>query len=323
MSRRATLRLLLLGLLLCWCGVFLRSENTEKSIVRALLLEQTPEQWNVALLYQFPEAAADSSDAAASVQLCAGTGKTLEQALFAAEEHLPQRPSYRLCEYLFLNTGSLRGELSACEPLFCERADLRLATRVLAVTPGCEELLALAEAEERFPEQLLQCAKDTAERAPHLYERGKGLLLPVVQLKEGSITLQKEALLLTETGTFSLTEEETEMARVLLEYGQEHTFTVEETPITIRRSVLGVPAAGDVFTVQLTFQKKPASATPTETQCRKLETLCVETVQRCWDVGADILSLGSVRALRDGRIDTFLTTKNACPAVQADVIFLG
>ena len=151
MSRRATLRLLLLGLLLCWCGVFLRSENTEKSIVRALLLEQTPEQWNVALLYQFPEAAADSSDAAASVQLCAGTGKTLEQALFAAEEHLPQRPSYRLCEYLFLNTGSLRGELSACEPLFCERADLRLATRVLAVTPGCEELLARAEEEERFP----------------------------------------------------------------------------------------------------------------------------------------------------------------------------
>ena len=75
----------------------------------------------MALLYQFPEAAADSSDAAASVQLCAGTGETLEQALFTAEEHLPQRPSYRLCEYLFLNTGSLRGELSACEPLFCER----------------------------------------------------------------------------------------------------------------------------------------------------------------------------------------------------------
>ncbi len=119
MSRRATLRLC------CWgccsagaafsCGV----KTPKKSIVRALLLEQTPEQWNVALLYQFPEAAADSSDAAASVQLCAGTGETLEQALFTAEEHLPQRPSYRLCEYLFfLNTGSLRGELSACEPLF-------------------------------------------------------------------------------------------------------------------------------------------------------------------------------------------------------------
>ena len=78
MSRRATLRLLLLGLLLCWCGVFLRSENTEKSIVRALLLEQTPEQWNVALLYQFPEAAASlrrrsiclSGPATACVSIC-------------------------------------------------------------------------------------------------------------------------------------------------------------------------------------------------------------------------------------------------------------
>lgn len=94
MSRRATLRLLLLGLLLCWCGVFLRSENTEKSIVRALLLEQTPEQWNVALLYQFPEAAADSSDAAASVQLCAGPAKrwsrpSLRRRSIAAAAQLP------------------------------------------------------------------------------------------------------------------------------------------------------------------------------------------------------------------------------------------
>ena len=63
-----------------------------------------------------------------------------------------------------MNTGSLRGELSACEPLFCERADLRLATRVLAVTPGCEELLARAEEEERFPEQLLQGAKEMCIR---------------------------------------------------------------------------------------------------------------------------------------------------------------
>ena len=47
------------------------------------------------------------------------------------------------------------------------------------------------------------------------------------------------------------------------------------------------------------------------------------SVQHCWDAGADILSLGSVRALRDGRKTAFLTAKNACPAVQADVIFLG
>ena len=46
------------------------------------------------------------------------------------------------CVSICFEYRQLRGELSACEPLFCERADLRLATRVLAVTPGCEELLA-------------------------------------------------------------------------------------------------------------------------------------------------------------------------------------
>ena len=69
----------------------------------------------------------------------------------------------------------------------------------------------------------------------------------MVQLKEGSITLQKEALLLTETGTFSLTEEETEMARVLLEYGQEHTFIVEKTPIAIRAVCWGCRQQGMAY----------------------------------------------------------------------------
>lgn len=322
MSRRATFRLLLWGLLLCWCGVFLRSENTEKSVVRALVLEQTPERWNAALLYQFPEAAADSSEAAASVQLCGGSGATLEQALFAAEEQLPQQPSYRLCEYLLLNTSSLRGELSACEPLFGTRADLRMASRVLALAPSCEALQAQAEEDERFPEQLLQCIKDTSETAPHLYEQENGLLLPVLQLKEGEAVTQPEGLLFTETGMTSLTAEQTEMARTLLGYGQEHSFVVDAQPIQTRRTILGVEAEGEGFAVDLTFQKKVASSTPTQVQCQVLEALCIETVEHCWASGADLLRLGSVRALREGKKRDFLTTKNACPALQADVTFL-
>ena len=78
------LRWLAAGVLALWCGVFLRAENTEKSMVRALLL--TPptvvaQSWTVGLLYQFPEAAADASDAAAKVQLCTGRGNTLQTAL--------------------------------------------------------------------------------------------------------------------------------------------------------------------------------------------------------------------------------------------------
>ena len=78
-GRQRALRWLAAGVLVLWCGVFLRAENTEKSMVRALLL--TPptvvaQSWTVGLLYQFPEAAADASDAAAKVQLCTGRGNT-------------------------------------------------------------------------------------------------------------------------------------------------------------------------------------------------------------------------------------------------------
>lgn len=105
-GQQRALRWLAAGVLVLWCGGFLRAENTEKSMVRALLL--TPptvvaQSWTVGLLYQFPEAAADASDAAAQVQLCTGRGNTLQTALTEAERGLPRKANYRLCEYLLLN----------------------------------------------------------------------------------------------------------------------------------------------------------------------------------------------------------------------------
>ena len=59
-GQQRALRWLAAGVLALWCGGFLRAENTEKSMVRVLLL--TPptvvaQSWTVGLLYQFPEAA--------------------------------------------------------------------------------------------------------------------------------------------------------------------------------------------------------------------------------------------------------------------------
>ena len=54
MSKNAALRLLAVGLLLCWCGLFLRTETTEKSMVRLIFADPTETGWTVGLLYQFP-----------------------------------------------------------------------------------------------------------------------------------------------------------------------------------------------------------------------------------------------------------------------------
>ncbi len=117
------LRWLAAGVLVLWCGVFLRAENTEKSMVRALLL--TPptvvaQSWTVGLLYQFPEAAADASDAAAKVQLCTGRGNTLQTALTEAERGLPRKASYRLCEYLLLNAETTLKTIRQAETVLKE-----------------------------------------------------------------------------------------------------------------------------------------------------------------------------------------------------------
>ena len=43
------------GVLVVWLCLFLHWDNTEKSMIRALLVETNGDSWTVGLLYQFPE----------------------------------------------------------------------------------------------------------------------------------------------------------------------------------------------------------------------------------------------------------------------------
>ncbi len=127
-GQQRAIRWLAAGVLVLWCGVFLRAENTEKSMVRALILTQptvAAQNWTVSLLYQFPEAAADASDAAARVQLCTGHGNTLQTALTEAERGLPRKASYRLCEYLLLNSETTLKTIRQAETVLKKRSRCR------------------------------------------------------------------------------------------------------------------------------------------------------------------------------------------------------
>ena len=95
MTRRGWLRLMAAGVLVVWLCLFLHWDNTEKSMIRALLVETNGDSWTVGLLYQFPEASADSSEAKAAIRLCMGRGSELSSAISAAEEALPQRADWR------------------------------------------------------------------------------------------------------------------------------------------------------------------------------------------------------------------------------------
>lgn len=322
-GQQRAIRWLAAGVLVLWCGVFLRAENTEKSMVRALIL--TPptvavQSWTVSLLYQFPEAAADASDAAARVQLCTGQGNTLQTALTEAERGLPRKASYRLCEYLLLNAETTLKTIRQAESVLKEEPVQGLSARVLCMDLSGEA----ADGEnELLPERLLQAMKEAAPQAPHLYESRNALLAPVLILTtDGAIENAEEMLLLTETGNTRLTPAESQMAQLLLGQSGEHTFPLDSGQVTFRRCVVSVEAVEDGFAVTLTGQRRAGTALPTAVQCAALAQLCVQTVQRCWENGYDLLSLGAVRALKQGTGREVLTTKNACPQVQADVSFL-
>ena len=84
MTRRGWLRLMAAGVLVVWLCLFLHWDNTEKSMIRALLVETNGDSWTVGLLYQFPVASADSSEAEAAIRLCIGRGPKLSSAISAA-----------------------------------------------------------------------------------------------------------------------------------------------------------------------------------------------------------------------------------------------
>lgn len=308
------LRLLAVGVLVLWCGGFLRMETTEKSMVRALLIQPQTDGWTVGLLYQFPEATPDASDAAADLRMCNAEGETLETALHQAEKSLPQTANYRLCEYLLFGTGTTQKTLFEVEDLLQKEPVSRLSARIFFLeTEESGEELEQAEA-------LLQAAKGSAAMASRLYESG-GVLLPILQLDSEGVEAAKEALLLTAQGETRLTAEETAMAGLLLERDGEQTFTLSDGVVTLRRCVVSVEASGNHAEIMLTGQRKPGTAPVTEAQCQELEALCIRTVRRFWESGADLLRLREVRALKEGSALSE-RTKNVCPELRADVQML-
>ena len=314
MSRREGLRLLLT----VWLCLFLHWENTEKSMIRALLVETKDDSWTVGLLYQFPEASADSSEAKAAIRLCIGRGPELSSAISAAEEALPQRADWRLCEYLFVEQDSVRRALPVCEELFLHQPCGRLASRMFGAGFSVETLEERAGASDVLPENLLQCVKNAAPAAPRLYQQSSGFILPVVELEDEDAHYRPEALIITPEQTGQLTESQTEMA--LLLQGKswtdtgEHRFALEAGPLRLRRAFCGVEREGEGFLLRVNALARGELPPDAE---KELKTLCEDTIRRCWALGLDVSGLGAYQALRDG--DLGLTTKNVCPEIRADV----
>ncbi len=236
---------------------------------------------------------------------------------FAAEEALPQRADWRLCEYLLAGLDSVRQTLPACEELFLHRPYGRLASRVFGGSFSVETLKERADGSDVLPENLLQCIKNAAPAAPRLYQQSSGFILPVVELEDEAAHYRPEALCCYPEQTGQLTESQTEMALLL----QGKAGRIQGS-IALRWKPGRPPAPGFLRRgagrgeLSSRVNALPRNALPADAEA-ELEALCADTVRRCWTLGLDISGLGAHQALRDGYFA--LTTKNVCPEIRADV----
>ena len=305
---------LLFLLLTGWCLLFLRCESTEKSMVRAVYLAQSEQGYQAGLLYQAPQAAADAADATAALQFVQAEGQTMERALDAAEQALPQTASYRLCDYLLLSKAE-EPLLTEYEQLVLRRGCGRTAARLLCAEGEIDRLAAQAA----LPDALMAQLKAAA---PRLYEHTEPGLLPVLRWNAEEVSLQEGGVLHTVVGNTLLSPEQAEVYRLLTEQGGTRQLWLEGERIGIRRCTVSVTLQKAQVLVRLDCQRAAHSPLPTQAQQQQLAAQCTVLLQSCWQQGVDVLHLQARAALRDGSGASFDPTKNVCPQLRTDVHFM-
>lgn len=317
------LRPLCTVLLVGWCLLFLRCETTAKSMVRAVYLAQAGGQVTAGLLYQAPEAAADASEASAALQLQLAQADTLEQALFAAQDALPQTADYRLCDYLLLDRSLSAELLTAYEDAVLQSGQGRAAARVCALEISGEIAEEILDETENLPDKLLEKLKADSARMPRLYQHREGLLLPLLCVEGGEVAAAQNGLLWNAGTWLELDAPQAEMAQLLLGQGSVHTFWLEGAPVTLRRCSVSVEICGAAARLRLDCQRGYDTPQPGDAQCAQLAQLCTQTVQLFWQQGIDLVHLQQRSALKNGVGREAIAIKNACPQLQADVRFLA
>lgn len=313
-----------LAMLALYCLAFFRYDTTEKSMIRAVILEQGAEGWTAGLLYQAPEASADSSEAAAEIRFAASEGETLEKALDSVQAALPHTASYRLCDYVLLAPGSGWSALEEYEELVLRRQCGRTSAAVSACSFSCEELSELTEEDEDVLSDILQCVKDTEAVSPYLYElhTQPALVLPLETLEEGQPALADTGYFLTRDARAEIAEDMLQAYYLLAGKGGTRSFWLGGSQVNIRRCTVSVTAcAGGTFRLWLDCQSAFTDQPPGSTQQQELNGLCVQTVQTLWAQGLDVLSLSAYAVQRAGPSARFTPDQAACPPVEAEVRF--
>ncbi|MFI3168823.1 MAG: hypothetical protein R3Y06_02635 [Faecalibacterium sp.] len=271
---------LALGVGLCASA---QSKASAGYMVRAVLIEQEGTVYQVGVLYQDPEAAANSADALAPFKLAQGQGESLSAAFQSLEQNFTQTLSYQLSDYLLLSGQCSKATVEEYAQQVQLTQQGRYAAEVYFLS---QEIADLAQTMAQNPEvaqALLEALEEYNQSGARLYEVSQEtLIMPCVSMQEdGSVApIQTMYLLSAQEGGY-YDEIQTQLYQLLSNTQSEVNFLMGDVAVTIGSRVRskGEPLAGvsDTPAVAFSFVLGDTSAEGESgvAQAGALPTLCV------------------------------------------------
>lgn len=205
----------LLGLLVVFALVSEKLPTMrKKTIVRGVQLCTEAEGYGVTLLYHDVQPASDAADAKEQLGIAIGNGKSLPQAYADAEQKLPGRAVYKLCDVMLLSDTEMLSDLQQVVDVVAENQKGWLAAKLLYSDGPM-----IAEDTEDVS-QIYTRLQRACEDAPYLYQANQPLLLLPNVVEEDSL-VEGAAVVEQGQGSQMLPEGETQLFQSILQgYGR-------------------------------------------------------------------------------------------------------
>lgn len=205
----------LLGLLLVLALVSEKLPTMRKrTIVRGVQLCTETEGYGVTLLYHDVQPASDAADAKEQLGVAAGSGKSLPQAYADAEQKLPGRAVYKLCDVMLLSDAAILSDLQQVVDVVAENHKGWLAAKLL-YSDG-----PMIGQDTEDVSQIYTRLQHAGADAPYLYQANQPLLL-LPNVVKGDSLVEGAAIVEQGQGCQMLPEGETRLLQMVLQgYGR-------------------------------------------------------------------------------------------------------
>ena len=236
---------------------------SRRSLIRAVLLEKTPNGCAVGIVFQDVAAAADASDAGEQLKLVTAEGECLETAFYQAELLLTNKADYKLCDYVLLCSQPHIGLMQQYLNLLVSRnTHGRLAAYLYTTDQSLEQIKKASDNESSTLPEWMDTLQANRLNCPRVYRiHSDSVLVPLLYAQENEIPAQSYgAWLVSQSGCTQLFDENSaQMLYLLLQLGKDRSFMLQGREVQLTVQALGIDISS-ASEIQYTVQARADSA---------------------------------------------------------------